>query len=176
VTQTLTLLAWFTNTLPAGYDRRLARLHRASAERKTSGRKEDQWAARNTAARLHKKTPRNASQLAAMQSAPPSIQQAHPAWNKTTLFRVPVLQTPYERKFTTATTSRSEPSQKQFPWCSSGTLSFLHRLCYPKDDKYVIAYVVFAVNNDIPQYFRIYFKTVFIIDEKQWKWMYNLRL
>jgi hypothetical protein len=37
-----------------------------------------------------------ASQLAAMQNAPPGIQQVHPAWNKMALFRAQVSPACYE--------------------------------------------------------------------------------
>jgi hypothetical protein len=64
-------------TPSASHARRLARLHWAAAARKI-------------AARLHRRTPSDASQLATTQSVPPGIQQAHLAWNKTALFRAPV--------------------------------------------------------------------------------------
>jgi hypothetical protein len=69
-----------------------------------------------TAARLHRETRSHASQLAATPSASPGIQQAHPAWNKTALFRALV--------FTGSVTKESSPPlllaeasplQKEFP-------------------------------------------------------------
>jgi hypothetical protein len=64
-------------TPPAENDRRLTRLQRAAAARKT-------------AARLHRRMPSHASHLATTWSAPPGIQQAHLAWHKMALFRAPV--------------------------------------------------------------------------------------
>jgi hypothetical protein len=46
--------------------------------------------------------------------------------------------------------AEASPLQKQFSSVFLITLSFPDRLCYPKDDKYVIAYVVVDMNIDTP--------------------------
>jgi hypothetical protein len=71
--------------LPAGHGRRLTRLHRVAAARKTVALLKG----RNKTA-LYRAPVFKSSQLAATQNAPPGIQQAHLAWNKIALYRAPV--------------------------------------------------------------------------------------